>query len=276
MIVQRLAFVLGLVLLMPNAIACEAWTAGLGLTSLDAGEGPTRARVRIASSAFTTAAGIPPRFTLDGLSADPVRTETLALSVACTLSPHWSVQIDAGVPPVVEVRGDGLIRVPGAAGAALRIDLGDPQLNPVVRQRLWSPILLARYSFGAPTARLRPFLSAGLSYTWFTDESIGARFEAEIDRQFGQPLALANGRPGRTRTRLDLASAWAPVVGAGVGLRLSSRWTVSASAGWSPVEIEGRFRTRAADGSPLAAATSRTRAEATGLALMLTYGFDPD
>jgi hypothetical protein len=119
-------------------------------------------------------------------------------------------------------------------------------------------------------------VSVGVGATWFTGERVRPGFDAAIDARFGQPLALAQLRPGRTRTRFELEPAWAPVLGGGIEWRLAPRWRLHASLGYSPVRVRARFRTLAADGERLAGARSRSDLEVVGAAVLLSRSWgDP-
>lgn len=259
------------------APACDTWTIGAGVAHLSAPSAGTRAHVRLAPSAATLA-GIPPAFDLHGLSAEPESARTLALGIGCEWSSRWGLQVEAGVPPTIGVKGAGIVTAPGPTSALLRLDLDEDIPRSLVDQKVWSPIVALRYRPGTGAdARLRPFVSVGVSYTWFTDEPVRSGFDEAIDQRFGQPLALAALRPGRTRTRVAVDPQWAPVLGAGVDWRLAPRWRLAASLGYSPLHVEAHFRTRAADGAGLARARSQTDLDVWGAALVLNYElFAPD
>ena len=256
--------------------ACEAWTFGAGVAMLDPHGGATRADVRVPDRVVTAIAGVPRRFELRGLTASPESARTLALTAGCELSARWTLQLDAGLPPRVAVQGAGTVAPPGPTSALLRLDLERELARSVVDQRVWSPVLALRHRFGAADAPLRPFVSVGASYTWFTDARVRPGFDAAIDRHFGQPLALAALRPGRTRTRVDIDPQWAPVVGLGLEWRAAPRWTLGASLGYSPVRVNAHLRTTAADGSWLAGAHTRSDLEVLGASLVLSYRWRPD
>lgn len=256
------------------ARACDGWTLGAGIASLSASRADTRVDVHVAP-AIAAVVGIPRDFELRDLGADPESARTLALAIGCEMTSHWAVQLEAGVPPTIAVHGRGVIAIPGPTSALLRLDLDDEIRHSLADQKVWSPILAARYRMGSSDARLRPFASIGLSYTWFTDERVQSGFDDAIDRRFGQPLALAVLRPGRTRTRVQIDPQWAPLAAAGVEWRLAPRWRLSASLGYSPLRVDARFRTRAADGTGLARARSRSDLDVLGSALVISYELNP-
>lgn len=272
-VVPTAALVTALVSIEPVR-ACDGWTLGAGVASLTASQAAARADVHVAPS-IAAVVGIPPDFELRDLGADPESARTLSFTIGCEMTSSWTVQLEAGVPPTIAVRGHGVIAAPGPTSALLRLDLDDDIPRSLADQKVWSPILAMRYRMGSSDARLRPFASIGLSYTWFTDERVRSGFDEAIDQRFGRPLALAALRPGRTRTRVTIDPQWAPLAAAGVEWRFAPRWSLSASLGYSPLRVEAHFRTRATDGTGLARAHSRTDLDVWGTALVLSYELRP-
>jgi outer membrane protein len=235
-------------------------------------------RTRVRESPGTIALGIPESFDSPQVRATPRDAQTLTLSAAWHASPHWALRLDLGIPPAVSVEGFGIAAPPGAGGELFRLDLGDPALNPLVTQRQWSPIASLQYRFRDPAARLRPFLAAGATYTWFSAIELDDDLERALDERFGQPLANGAGKPGPTVATLEVEPLWAPAAAGGVGLRLHGPWMLTAALGYTPFEVRGTLRIRADDGTEL----SRTRARlalggvAAGLALGYVFGADRD
>lgn len=235
-------------------------------------------RTHVRESPGTIALGIPGSFDSPQVGATPRHAQTLTLSAAWLASPHWALRLDLGIPPEVSVEGSGIAAPPGAAGEAFQVDLGDPSLNPLVTQRQWSPVASLQYRFRDPAARARPFLAAGMTYTWFSAIEINDALERALDERFGQPLANGAGKPGPTVATLDVDPLWAPAFAGGIGLRLAGPWTLTAALGYTPFEVRGTLRIRADDGTEL----SRTRARlelggvAGGLALGYVFGAGRD
>jgi outer membrane protein len=235
-------------------------------------------RTQVRESPGTIALGIPESFDSPQVSATPRDAQTLSLSAAWLVSPRWAARLDLGIPPEVSVEGSGIAAPPGAAGEAFQIDLGDPAFNPLVTQRQWSPIASLQYRFRDPAARVRPFLAAGVTYTWFSAIGLDDDLERALDERFGQPLANGAGKPGPTAATLDVDPLWAPVFAGGVGLRLHGPWTLTAAAGYTPFDVHGTLRIRAADGTVLSRTRARLEADgvAGGLALGYVFGADRD
>jgi outer membrane protein len=228
-------------------------------------------RTRVRESPATVAFGIPASFESPQVGVTPQAASTLTLSAAWWVSPRWALRLDLGIPPEVAAEGSGIAAPPGPAGALFRLDLGDPAINPLATQRQWSPIVAAQYRFGGDGARLRPFLGAGVTYTWFTAIEIGDAFERALDARFGQPLAIGAGKPGPTSVSLDIDPLWAPAFAAGVGARLHGPWRLTAALGYTPFQVLGALELRAADGTVLS--RTRARLELDGVAAGLALGY---
>jgi outer membrane protein len=219
--------------------------------------------------------GIPQVFDTEGLSAHPEDIDTLAVSAAHFLSDCISIQLDVGIPPALEIRGHGIAAPPGSTAALFRVDVGDPQNNPVIRLRQWSPVLSLEYFGGDVDQRLRPFAALGVSYAWFTHVELDPDFEREIKQNFGVPLATFAGKPGPTTVHVDVDAVWVPVVKLGLSYSLSEHWGLSAAALYIPYSAQTRARLSAADGTTLGTMRVRVDGEAIGSALTVAYTFDP-
>lgn len=255
-----------------------------GATPLHAGElafsaGPvllqaldprTTAVTEVVPSPGTLLLGIPERF-------EPqvgVRTRdawTLGLGARYTANRRVYFALDLGVPPELEVLGSGVAAAPGPAGATFALDLADPAIQPLATPRQWSPAASVEYRARPAGAALRPFVSAGVTYTWFTGAAPGAAFERALDERFGQPLANGAGKPGPTRAQLEIDSLWAPVLGAGLHWSPRRRFTLTAGAAWIPLRVDATLTQRASDGSLLA--TTRTTSRTDGLVVALVAGW---
>ncbi|WP_169577495.1 OmpW/AlkL family protein [Sinimarinibacterium sp. CAU 1509] len=217
--------------------------------------------------------GIPQSFDTDGLSAHPRDLATLVTSVAYFVTDRISIEVDGGYPPVVEVEGRGIAAPPGPSAALFRIDLGDPQLNPLMTVRQWSPIFSLQFLWGDADDRLRPFAALGATYTWFTQLQLDPEFEQAINDEFGRPLALNSLKPGPTSVRVSAPPLWAPAVKLGVSYTMTDRWGLLAAAVYAPYSGTTTFRVYAADGTLLGTTRGRVNVDASGLMLAARYAF---
>lgn len=246
-----------LLLLAFQGPAAEALELRVGVAHIRGLGTDSAIHTDVEPSAGAALLGAPESFDSPGIALDPEPRETLAVSFAQRVGDRLTASLDLGLPPRIGVRGSGVAAPPGPAGSMQRIDLGDPALNPLVTLRQWSPALSLQYQPLGDGARLRPFVAAGVTYTWLTSERINPAFAAELDEQFGQPLAFSAGKPGPTRSSVDADPFWAPVLGLGLSHRGAGRLGWGFALAYAPLDFSGTLTIAANDGTPL----SRTRAD---------------
>ena len=217
--------------------------------------------------------GISDSFDSPGTSASLSSIDTLGISSAHFFTDHLAVTFNGGIPSKVSVRGHGVVAPSGLAGQLFNVDLGDPSVNPLGSARQWSPALMFQYHFGARTARLRPFVGLGFTYTWFTQVKLNPAFERELNMRVGRDLALAAGKPGSTSVSIDAPPLWEPVFGAGLPFKLNRHWGVTASMAYVPFITTATVRIKAADGTVLSTSRPRINVDALITGLLLSYRF---
>lgn len=126
------------------------------------------------------------------------------------LTNHFSVELAVGVPPLTKTEGKG----PAKVGSV-------PYKGEVITTARWlAPTLLLTYSFFDESARLRPYLGAGINYT---------RFYSRKSTAAGDALS---GGP----TRVDLTTSVGPAVTAGLSFRLTRHFYLYGSLSASEVD----------------------------------------
>ena len=166
--------------------AAQAQQAGSWMARV----GATRISPDVASGNLTVPS-------LPGTQADIHSDTELSGGITYMVTDHWAVDFPLALPYTHEIVGAGAI-----AGAG---KLGEVKALPVT--------LFAQYRFGAPTARLRPYLGAGPTYAKFYRE-----------RSTGTLSALTAGSP----TTLSVKSKLALTVQAGATFALNERWFLDA------------------------------------------------
>lgn len=232
--------------------------------------GPVHTELR---PSLATLVGVPERFSSEGSGLRIGDSGTPALIFKYLLGPHLSVQFEGGVPADFDIEGYGTVAPPGAAGALLNMDLGDPANNPLASTKQWTPVLMLHWQFRTPPRRLRPFLGVGLAYTWFTHVELSEAADDTINARLGRPLALAAGKPGATRTDAETTPSFDPVAALGAQLQLSPHWGLCLSASYLPLSTTATIRILAQDGTPLATNTVHIDAPAVAFALVANYRF---
>ena len=130
--------------------------------------------------------------TPDGIKTD-VKDKTVAAFVyERKIAGPWSVQVQGGLPPVLSLQGAGAAAAMGKIGTV----------------RAWFPSVVATYTWDA-NANLALHAGAGLHYTFFTD---------------GSPNATYNAGFGGTSSRAKFKSDLGPLVKLGATWSFDKNW----------------------------------------------------
>lgn len=157
-------------------------------------------------------------FTPPGLNADVSDVVTAYFAYFRTLSAHFDMELAAGVPPTTDTIAKG----PAKLGSV-------PWAGQTVGSVKWfSPTLLLRYKFCSPSARLRPYVGAGINFTHFYDRQINAAGDAAL------------GGP----TYAKLTNSIGPAATIGATYRVYGNW--SANLSFSAAEVGSKFTTNTA------------------------------
>ncbi len=105
-----------------------------------------------------------------------------------------------------------------------KVSLGD--LGTIASVKHLPPTLMAQYYFGSKEDKLRPYLGAGLNYTFFFDEKFNSK-----GKNFGPGLS-----------DLDLSSSWGFAAQAGMDYNLTDNWMLNASLWWMNIETDVKFK----------------------------------
>lgn len=166
--------------------------------------------------------------TVPGSGASVSNADTFSLAATYFVTNHIAVEALLGVPPKLNLSGTGSLSALGEMGSA----------------RVWGPVLLAQYHFGEPTARLRPYVGAGVSYVWFKS--------VELSSQMANGQFLASPTLGASLegpTSVSLSSSFAPIVNAGMTYNINQHWSVGVSASYAWLSTRATLTTHSALGT---------------------------
>jgi outer membrane protein len=136
--------------------------------------------------------------------------ETLYAAYVRWLTPDIDVEFAMGYPPLAKIKGSG----PQTLGSV-------PYDGQVISSARWiSPTLLLEYNFFSANSAFRPYIGAGVNYTTFYDRDSTAAGNA------------ASGGP----TKISLTASVSAAFTAGLTYRLSDRWHLHGSFGFSQVK----------------------------------------
>ncbi|WP_018440911.1 OmpW/AlkL family protein [Trinickia symbiotica] len=186
--------------------------------------------------------------TVPGSGASVSDADTVALTATYFVTDHFAVETLLGVPPKLKLTGTGSLSPLGELGSA----------------RVWSPAILAQYHFGAPEARFRPYVGAGISYVWF--KSISLNTPIATGKFLASP-ALGSALEGPTSA--SLSNSFAPIVNAGLTFNIDKHWSVGASVSYAWLSTRATLTTRSAVGT----VTSSTKVKINPLVTFLSVGY---
>ncbi|MBI4587265.1 MAG: OmpW family protein [Candidatus Rokubacteria bacterium] len=165
-------------------------------------------------------------------------SDTLVLTFTHFFTDNIAATFAFGLPPKFKLTGRGNVIAPvPVVGPLTLVDLGAPENNPLATVREWSPTLLLLYYFGDNDTKFRPFLGAGVNYTFFTDVKLKRNFEKQL-RDLGPLLELGMGKPptGPAKVGVDVESSWQPVVTAGIQYEFAKNWFSIGSVSFLPLK----------------------------------------
>jgi len=139
------------------------------------------------------------------------------LDITYMIAPNWGVELILGYSEH-DVTSHG--HAPLAA---------DPK---VINAKALPPTLTLQYHF-APSSTIRPYIGAGVNYTYFFDEEV---------------IGVLNDGSGST---VSLDSSWGFAVQAGVDIAINDDWFVNADVKYIDMNTSGHFNANNAAGAPI-------------------------
>lgn len=170
------------------AVASHATAQSEGTWSAKAGYNQFRPQVK--SGDIT---GVP------GAKVDVDKGGSVFGSVSYMVTDNISGEFAFGVPPKLDIKGDGVIA----------------QAGKIADTKVWSPILMAQYRFGNASSMFRPYVGVGATYVKFTDV------------ETTPILSLLTNPGGSTSASID--SAWGAVAQLGITYKFGEKWFLDAS-----------------------------------------------
>ena len=163
---------------------------------------------------------------------------TLGLAITHFFTDNIALTLDGGIPPQFTLYGKGDLSSYSGIGQA----------------KQWSPALVAKYFFGTPQDKFRPFIGAGVSYITYSDTQLSQSFQsyvagAKVNSAFAGGTATAS-----------LSNSVAPVISAGANYNITDRLSLGFSVSYL------RFKTDAT-----ITATPTAIGQANGLPSSITY-----
>jgi len=154
----------------------------------------------------------PGSFTIPGSGSTVSSADTLGIAYTRYLTDHFSLTLDAGVPPKFKLDGTGSLAPLGRLGTA----------------KQWSPAVVAKWHFGEPTQKWRPYVGVGVTHVWYSSVNLSPSLQGLVTG--GAGTATAN-----------LSSSWAPVANVGVNYNLNEKWSIGFSLSYIPLDTDAEI-----------------------------------
>lgn len=172
-----------------------------------------------------------------------------------------SIEMKAGIPPKVDLQGQGKIYAPFAAiatpellGLPLKFMNIDLQNNifitdlgaygPAASARAWTPAFEFQYHFGKTGVnKFRPYVGLGMMYAYFNEVEINPRTEQDLiaaghmiaNIKDGKAGAALDGKPSSANPKVDVeaSDAFAPIATLGFTYDFNDKWFAVGSVSYA-------------------------------------------
>lgn len=207
-----------------------------------------------------------------GLEADDVTT--LGIMTNYFFTDNISLEVKAGIPPKVDIKGKGNISAPltgsvdpGNVNIIIAdIDAGsiiggniplkqDIQVTnleahgKVAEARAWTPAFEFQYHFGKTGVnKFRPYVGLGLMYAYFNELEMNSNLEADLVAAGHKIANIKLGEAGKAldgiestanpKVKLEAKDAFAPVATAGFTYDFNDRWFAVGSISYAHLKGE--------------------------------------
>lgn len=157
--------------------------------------------------------------------------DTVVITYSYAFTDNMSVVVLGGVPPEVELEGEGTSAM-----------LGDLEAyGTLATAKQMSPTLIGQYRFGNPNQATRPFFGLGVTYTHLTDLELDSELEeAFIGSVKAQTLGLAE----EVSVRVDADDVLSPVMLLGIESHLTGGWYAIGTVSYMPLETSTSVTTK--------------------------------
>ncbi|KHO16710.1 MULTISPECIES: OmpW/AlkL family protein [Acinetobacter calcoaceticus/baumannii complex] len=200
-----------------------------------------------------------------GLEAQSV--DTLGIMANYNFTDNLSLEIKAGVPPKVDIKGKGNIYAPLSGvdkPSGIGTILGDIPLKQDIHitdltqggkaatARAWLPAVELHYQFGkSGVNKFRPYIGAGVMYAYFNDLKMNSGIESDLIKaghmiqniHDGQAGAALDGKTSSANpiVKLEATDTFAPIVTVGATYDFNPNWFAVGSVSYSKMNNEAKI-----------------------------------
>ena len=185
-----------------------------------------------------------------GLKAEDA--DTVGLLFNYYMNDNWSVELKAGIPPKVDILGQGQVFAPltGTVTPGKVVGIPLPEFNiskdiPITdltqgdgvasSARAWLPAAEVHYQFGkSGVNKFRPYIGAGVLYAYFNDIELNPGIRQDLEMAGHQIQNIKDDKAGAALENklsgsgmsvdVEADSAFAPIVTLGATYDFNDRW----------------------------------------------------
>jgi outer membrane protein len=163
----------------------------------------------------------PTQTVLEGSGSKVNDASTLGIALTQYLTDNISLTLDGGIPPTFTLDGTGTLESVGKIGQA----------------KQWTPALVAKYHFGDSATKFRPFVGAGIAYTWYSDIEVTDTFQKAISQK------LSGGATTAGKSNIDLESSFSALLNVGATYAINDRWSLTGSVSYLFLKTKANIET---------------------------------
>ncbi|USA45516.1 outer membrane beta-barrel protein [Acinetobacter sp. C26M] len=200
-----------------------------------------------------------------GLEADNV--DTVGIMANYHFTDNLSLEVKAGIPPKVDIKGKGQIYAPLSGvdkPSGIGSILGDIPLKQDIHitdltqgdkaatARAWLPAVELHYQFGkSGVNKFRPYVGAGVMYAYFNDLKINSGIESDLIKAGHMIQNIHDGKAGAALdgktssadpvVKLKATDTFAPIVTVGATYDFNPNWFAVGSVSYSKMNNEAKI-----------------------------------
>ncbi|ENW04205.1 OmpW/AlkL family protein [Acinetobacter beijerinckii] len=195
-----------------------------------------------------------------GLEADDV--DTVGIMMNYHFTDNLSLEVKAGIPPKVDIKGKGDIYAPltgkaetslGTIGLKQDIHITDlTQGDKAASARAWLPAVELHYQFGkSGVNKFRPYVGAGVMYAYFNSLKMNSGIESDLIKAGHMIQNIHDGKAGAALdgktssadpiVKLKATDTFAPIVTLGATYDFNPNWFAVGSVSYSKMNNEAKI-----------------------------------
>ncbi|TCM60031.1 outer membrane protein [Acinetobacter calcoaceticus] len=237
-----------------------------------------------------------------GTGLEAKKFDTLGLMLSYYVNDHVSLQLIGGIPPKVDIKGQGVIIAPMTGRAypsndlltastgesvALKKDIPITNLGnkpTLSTARAWTPAIEVQYQFGKTGVnKFRPYIGAGIMYAHFNQIKLNGQTQNDLIAAGHMVKNILDGKSGAAldgkkssanpQVRVDAKDDFAPIVTLGFSYDFNENWYGVASVSYAKLSNQVKIDVLDSKNANQALIRSTTKIEIDPIITYLGVGY---